>query len=71
MTELLRYLPKDNKDRLRILKGYQKMMKSLKSIKHQMVLWNQLIDQPRLLGRDFRVCDVYFCVYCRCETRMA
>lgn len=37
MTELLRYLPKDNKDRLRILKGYQKMMKSLKSIKHQMV----------------------------------
>ncbi|CUN54297.1 glycosyl hydrolase [Bacteroides xylanisolvens] len=46
MTELLRYLPKDNKDRLRILKGYQKMMKSLKKYQTSDGLWNQLIDQP-------------------------
>lgn len=46
MAELLRYLPKDNKDRSRILKGYRKMMKSLKKYQTSDGLWNQLIDEP-------------------------
>lgn len=46
MTELLRYLPKDNKDRPRILQGYQTMMKSLKNYQTPGGMWNQLIDEP-------------------------
>jgi unsaturated rhamnogalacturonyl hydrolase len=46
MTELLRYLPKNNKDLPRILKGYQTMMKSLKEFQTPAGLWNQLIDDP-------------------------
>ena len=46
MTELLQYLPKDNKDRPRILKGYRKMMKSLKKYQTSDGMWNQLIDHP-------------------------
>lgn len=34
MTELLRYLPKDNQDRPRILEGYRLMMKNLKTINY-------------------------------------
>ena len=41
MTELLRYLPKNHKDRPRIMEGYLTMMKSLKEY-----LWNQLLDDP-------------------------
>lgn len=47
MTELLRYLPKDNKDRPRILKGYLTMMKSLKEHQAPSGMWNQLIDDPQ------------------------
>lgn len=46
MTELLRNLPKDNKDRPRILQGYQTMMKSLKNYQTPAGMWNQLIDDP-------------------------
>jgi len=46
MTELLRTLPKNNPDRPRILEGYLKMMKSLKSFQSEKGLWNQLIDAP-------------------------
>lgn len=46
MTELLRYLPKDNKDRPRILEGYLLMMKSLKEYQLPGGMWNQLIDDP-------------------------
>lgn len=46
MSELLRYLPKDNKDRPRILQGYQTMMKSLKNYQTPAGMWNQLIDDP-------------------------
>jgi len=46
MTELLRSLPKDNEDRLRILQGYQAMMKSLKNYQNPSGTWNQLIDDP-------------------------
>lgn len=46
MTELLRLLPKDNKDRPRILKGYETMMKSLKDYQRPSGMWNQLIDEP-------------------------
>ncbi|WP_080902636.1 glycoside hydrolase family 105 protein [Parabacteroides sp. Marseille-P3160] len=46
MTELLRYLPKDHKDRPRILEGYLSMMKSLKGFQSPNGMWNQLIDEP-------------------------
>ncbi|MDD3036266.1 glycoside hydrolase family 88 protein [Bacteroides sp.] len=45
MTELLRCLPKKHKDRPRILKGYQTMMKSLLCYQTPNGMWNQLIDQ--------------------------
>ncbi|MNR05627.1 Unsaturated rhamnogalacturonyl hydrolase YteR [compost metagenome] len=44
MTEILRLLPKDNKDRARILDGYKTMMKSLKDFQSPSGMWNQLID---------------------------
>ncbi len=46
MTELLRNLPKDNKDRPRIMQGYQTMMESLKKYQMPGGMWNQLIDDP-------------------------
>lgn len=46
MAELLQCLPEDSKYRPRILKGYRKMMKSLKKYQTSDGLWNQLIDQP-------------------------
>ena len=46
MTELLRYLPKDHKDRPRILEGYHKMMESLLKYQSQSGMWNQLVDEP-------------------------
>ena len=46
VTELLRYLPGNNKYYSRILQGYQKMMKSLKSHQRPNGMWNQLIDEP-------------------------
>ena len=45
MAELLSSLPKDHKDRPRILKGYQTMMKSLKDYQTSNGLWNQLINE--------------------------
>lgn len=45
VTELLRYLPKDHKDRPRIMKGYLKMMQSLKKYQTPGGMWNQLIDE--------------------------
>jgi rhamnogalacturonyl hydrolase YesR len=46
MTQLLRYLPENHKDRPRILKGYLTMMKSLKQYQTPSGMWNQLIDEP-------------------------
>lgn len=45
VTELLRYLPKNHKDRPRILEGYRKMMESLKKYQNKSGIWNQLIDE--------------------------
>ncbi|MFT3902687.1 MAG: glycoside hydrolase family 88 protein [Niabella sp.] len=45
MAELLRYLPKDNKYRSRIMQGYQTMMKGLKTYQAPGGMWNQLIDE--------------------------
>lgn len=45
MTELLRCLPTNHKDRPRILQGYHKMMKSLKDYQMPNGMWNQLIDE--------------------------
>ena len=46
MTELLRTLPENNPDRLRIMEGYLTMMKSLKTYQSESGMWNQLIDAP-------------------------
>jgi len=46
MTEILRLLPKDSKERPRILEGYKTMMKSLKDFQSPSGMWNQLIDAP-------------------------
>ncbi|WP_238387292.1 glycoside hydrolase family 88/105 protein [Sphingobacterium olei] len=45
VTELLRYLPKNHKDRPRIMEGYHTMMKSLKKYQAESGIWNQLIDE--------------------------
>jgi len=46
LSELLRSLPDNNPDRIRIMEGYRAMVASL--VKHQDVggMWHQLIDQP-------------------------
>ncbi|UGU17436.1 glycoside hydrolase family 88 protein [Sinomicrobium kalidii] len=46
MSDLLRMMPKDHKDCPRIMKGYLKMMKSLKNYQQPSGMWNQLIDEP-------------------------
>lgn len=46
MPDLLRIMPQDHKDRPRIMEGYLKMMKSLKSYQRPNGMWNQLIDEP-------------------------
>ncbi|WP_039866732.1 glycoside hydrolase family 105 protein [Pedobacter sp. BAL39] len=48
MADLLRELPKDNKDRLRIMEGYKTMMESLKKYQQPGGMWNQLIDDPEI-----------------------
>lgn len=45
MTELLKYLPEDNPNFPRILKAYKKMMKTLKGLRNDEGLWNQLINE--------------------------
>jgi rhamnogalacturonyl hydrolase YesR len=45
MPDLLRELPKDHKDRPRIMQGYLTMMKSLKEHQRPNGMWNQLIDE--------------------------
>lgn len=45
MTDILRYLPENHKDRPRIMKGYQTMMESLLKYQRQDGMWNQLIDK--------------------------
>ena len=46
MPNLLLSLPKDHKDRPRIMEGYLKMMQSLKEYQRLGGMWNQLIDEP-------------------------
>ncbi len=46
MSELLLSLPRDNKDRATIMKGYLTMMESLKRYQRPDGLWGQLIDKP-------------------------
>lgn len=46
MPDLLLDLPKDHKDRPRIMAGYLAMMKSLKAHQRPSGMWNQLIDEP-------------------------
>ena len=71
VTELLRYLPKDHKDRPRIMKGYRTMMKSLKEYQRPGGMWNQLIDEPDCWGGDLRIGHVRLCIHYRGQTRMA
>ena len=46
MAELLRSLPKDHKDRARIMQGFQAMMVSLRKYQSESGMWNQLVDDP-------------------------
>lgn len=46
MPDLLSALPKDHKDRPRIMEGYLTMMKSLKEHQRPGGMWNQLINEP-------------------------
>jgi rhamnogalacturonyl hydrolase YesR len=46
MTDILRVLPENHKDRPRIMKGYLTMMESLKKYQCPNGMWNQLIDEP-------------------------
>jgi unsaturated rhamnogalacturonyl hydrolase len=48
MPNLLRLLPKDHKERARVMDGYLKMMKSLKQYQRPNGMWNQLINEPDL-----------------------
>lgn len=48
MTELLRILPEDNKDRPVILKAYKKMMHTLKGYQDHNGMWKQLVDDPTM-----------------------
>jgi len=48
MTELLRYLPEDDRNRARVLQGYRKMMRSLKEYQKADGTWGQLIDKPTI-----------------------
>jgi len=45
MTDILRHLPDNHKDRSRIMKGYLTMMESLKKYQRPNGIWNQLIDE--------------------------
>jgi len=46
MAELLLALPGNNSYRARILEGYRKMMKNLKTYQGTDGMWNQLVDEP-------------------------
>lgn len=46
MSELLRSLPDDNPNRIRILKGYKTMMASLLKYQDENGMWHQIIDHP-------------------------
>lgn len=46
MSELLRSLPEDHPDRLKILKGYKTMMASLLKFQGEDGMWRQLVDRP-------------------------
>ncbi|MDR2037536.1 MAG: glycoside hydrolase family 88 protein [Bacteroidales bacterium] len=46
MADLLRYLPENDTNRPRIMKGFLTMMESLKKYQQPSGMWNQLIDEP-------------------------
>lgn len=46
MADLLRELPKNHKNYVRIMEGYHMMMKSLKDHQRSSGMWNQLINEP-------------------------
>lgn len=46
MAEILRILPKDNPNRIRIMEGYHKMMAALLAFQEKDGMWRQIIDDP-------------------------
>lgn len=46
MAEILRILPKDNPNRIRIMEGYHKMMAALLKYQEKDGMWRQIIDDP-------------------------
>jgi rhamnogalacturonyl hydrolase YesR len=61
MSELLRSLPKDNPDRVRIMEGNKTMMASLLKFQAEDGMWRQLIDDPGSLAGNLLYRDVYLC----------
>ena len=48
MSEILRAMPENHPDRLRIMEGYRKMMASLLLHQADDGMWRQVIDDPEL-----------------------
>lgn len=48
MADLLRTLPEDNQDRPAIMKGYLKMMQTLKETQAPSGMWRQVVDDPTM-----------------------
>jgi len=46
MAEMLRIMPKDNPNKVRILEGYHKMMAALLKFQEKDGMWRQIIDDP-------------------------
>ena len=46
MAEMLRIMPKDNPNRIRITEGYKKMMAALLKYQEKDGMWRQIIDDP-------------------------
>lgn len=46
MAEILRILPNDNPNRMRIMEGYHKMMAALLKYQEKDGMWRQIIDDP-------------------------
>ena len=46
MAEVLRMLPKDNANQVRIMEGYKKMMAALLKYQEKDGMWRQIIDDP-------------------------
>lgn len=70
MTELLRYLPKNHKDRPRILEGYDDDEEP-EGVPESRRSMEPAFGRPCLLDGDIGLGYVYLCLHHRCEERLA